>query len=272
MFEFWSQNGCDVILPYGYFVGAGTFHPECFFGSLSNKNKSIVYIQPSIRKADGRYGDSPNRLLTHHQIQVLIKPSPINIKELYFKSLEYIGLELNKHEIRFVDNNWESLSLGAMGCGWECLLDLMEITQFTYFQTIGNISLESIPVELAYGLERIILKLFKLDSIFDAMWSENISYKDLFQNNEYQFSKYFLEFDRWTVEDFYKLYEHGLSLSEDMYLVQYQILLEMNDIFNSLDARKKIGQFERKNFIDTKRKLSQICAENFISKQNNNLK
>ncbi len=269
LFKFWQNNGCSIILPLNYPVGAATFHPECFFGSLKNHDQSIVYLQPSIRKADGRYGKSPNRLLIHNQIQVIIKPAPLNIKDLYIKSLKHLGFNMQKNEVRFIDNNWESLSIGALGFGWECLLDLMEITQFTYFQTIGDIQLKSIPVELAYGLERLVIKLLGVDSIFDAMWDKNISYKDLFYQNEYQFSKYYLEFNKWTKEDFQKIYQHAINLSEDMYLAQYQNLLEMNDIFNSLDARKIIGQFERKNFIDIKRKLANICAQNFLKLQPN---
>ncbi len=267
LMEFWEKEGCDKIYTYDFPMSAGTFHPDCFFGSFLEK-KAIVYIQPCRRKADGRYGKSPNRFYIHHQVQVFINPIPPNINELYLKSLEYLGFNLKYQDVKFIENNWENTSLGSMGVGWEVWLNAMDVTQWTYFCTIGDMPLKkSTPVELAYGLERISLQLLNKDSIFDCMWSKNRSYKDQFQDREYEFSQYIFNVDNSTIDEFNNIYDKAqLAINTNLYIPTYELLLKMNDVFNSLDAQNKIDYLVRKLYMDKMRHVANECCRIFLEK------
>lgn len=271
LIEFWEKNGCEKLYSYDCPMSAGTFHPECFFGSFFDK-KAIVYIQPCRRKADGRYGKSPNRFFIHHQIQVFINPIPPNIRDLYFQSLQYIGLDTSFQDFKFIENNWENTSLGAIGVGWEVWCNAMEITQWTYFQTIGDIQLKkSTPVELAYGLERICLHVLNKESILDCHWNKNSTYQQKFQQREYEFSQYIFHVDSTKSDQFYQLYNQAqLAINAKLYIPTYELLLQMNDIFNSLDAQNKIDYLERKTYMDKMRYIANECCKIFI--ENNNIK
>jgi len=194
---FWQDQGCTIVQPYDMPAGAGTFHNATFLRSLSSKPWATAYVAPSRRPTDGRYGENPNRLGSYYQFQVLIKPSPDNIQELYLKSLEMLGLDIKKHDIRFVEDNWESPTLGAWGLGWEVWLDGMEVTQFTYFQQVGGIPCNPVSVEITYGVERLAMYLQEKESVFDLVWNENkfgvTTYGDVHKQSEYEFSKYNFE-------------------------------------------------------------------------------
>lgn len=191
--EFWAKEGCNIVQPYDIPAGAGTFHPATLLRSLDSTPWSVAYVAPSRRPTDGRYGENPNRLGAYYQFQVLIKPSLENIQDLYLKSLEYLGLDLSRHDIRFVEDNWESPTLGAWGLGWEVWLDGMEVTQFTYFQQVGGLPCDPVAVEITYGTERLAMYLQGVDSVFDIVWNENkhgiTTYADVHKEGEYQFSK-----------------------------------------------------------------------------------
>src|SRR5690554_2003514 len=188
--KYWSENGCNILQPYDMEMGAATFHPATFFGALRSTPFAVAYVQPCRRPKDGRYGQNPNRYQHYYQFQVLIKPSPENIRELYLGSLEALGIELIKHDIRFIEDDWESPTLGARGLGWEVWLDGMEITQFTYFQQVGGIEVFPANVELAYGLERIALYIQRVDDIKDIRWNETTAYGDIFFDKEVEFSHF----------------------------------------------------------------------------------
>ena len=193
--SFWADNGCLLTLPYDIEKGAGTFNPHTFFGVLGKKPWSVCYVEPSRRPTDGRYGENPNRLYIHHQLQVILKPSPVNVQDLYCQSLEAVGVDLERHDIRFVQDDWESPTLGAVGLGWEVWLDAMEITQFTYFQRMASRDLEPISVELTYGLERIAMFIQEKDDLFDLTYGSGtggteVSYRDIFKRREYETSCY----------------------------------------------------------------------------------
>jgi len=195
--EFWMKQGCNIVQPYDVPAGAGTFHPATFLRSLDSTPWATAYVAPSRRPTDGRYGENPNRLGSYYQFQALIKPSPDNIQELYLKSLEYLGLDVSEHDIRFVEDNWESPTLGAWGLGWEVWLNGMEVTQFTYFQQVGGIECNPVAVEITYGTERLAMYLQGVDNIFDIVWNENehgkTYYRDVHKESEIQFSKYNFE-------------------------------------------------------------------------------
>jgi glycyl-tRNA synthetase alpha chain len=195
--DFWQKEGCTIVQPYDISAGAGTFHPATFLRSLDSKPWATAYVAPSRRPTDGRYGENPNRLGSYYQFQVLIKPSPNNIQELYLKSLEYLGLDTKRNDIRFVEDNWESPTLGAWGLGWEVWLNGMEVTQFTYFQQVGGFQCNPVSVEITYGTERLAMYLQGVDSVFDIVWNkrgdEVITYKDIHHRSEVEFSKYNFE-------------------------------------------------------------------------------
>lgn len=267
LIEFWQKQGCEYVIPYDYPMSAATFHPQCFFGTFDDK-KSLVYIQPCRRKADGRYGKSPNRFFIHHQVQVFINPIPENIRDLYFESLAYAGLNLEEQDFKFIENNWENTSLGATGVGWEVWCNAMEITQWTYFHKIGDIALNSTPVELAYGLERVALHILDKETINECMWTHSISYQDQFQRREYEFSQYIFSIDDITIEDFLKLYKKAQNLiNHGLYIPTYEILLEMNSIFNGLDAQCKIDYFSRKTYIENLRSIANECCKLHIKQK-----
>lgn len=261
--DFWQKQGCVILQPYDIPSGAGTFHPATFLRSLDNKPWSTAYVAPSRRPTDGRYGQNPNRLGSYYQFQVLIKPSPDNIQELYLKSLEALGLDIKKHDIRFVEDNWESPTLGAWGLGWEVWLDGMEVTQFTYFQQVGGYECDPVAVEITYGTERLAMYLQGVESVFDILWSEGVTYADVHKEGEFEFSKYHFE-----VADTSMLFNHfndyvkecNRALEEKLPLVAYDYCLLASHTFNMLDARKAISVTERQNYILKVRELAKGCA------------
>ncbi|MDR3346189.1 MAG: glycine--tRNA ligase subunit alpha [Campylobacteraceae bacterium] len=265
--DFWQKQGCNIIQPYDISAGAGTFHQATFLRSLGKKPWSAAYVAPSRRPTDGRYGENPNRLGSYYQFQVIIKPSPDGIQSLYLKSLEALGLEIKKHDIRFVEDNWESPTLGAWGLGWEVWLDGMEVTQFTYFQQVGGIACDPIPVEITYGVERLAMYLQEVDSVFDIIWNSNeygtTTYRDVHHQSEYEFSKYNFE-----VADTQMLFaqfeaaqlECKRCLDANLSLPAYDYCLVASHTFNVLDARKAISVTERQNYILKIRELAKGCA------------
>ena len=265
--QFWSMQGCNVLQPYDIPSGAGTFHPATLLRSLDSKPWATAYVAPSRRPTDGRYGENPNRLGSYYQFQALIKPSPDNIQDLYLKSLEYLGLDLSKHDIRFVEDNWESPTLGAWGLGWEVWLDGMEVTQFTYFQQVGGIPCDPVAVEITYGTERLAMYLQGVDNIFDIVWNENeygtTTYKDIHFESEVQFSKY--NFELANTDMLFKHFDDAFDeckkcLEEGLPLPAYDQCMMASHCFNTLDARKAISATERQNYILKVRKLSIGCA------------
>ena len=265
--QFWADEGCNIVQPYDIPAGAGTFHPMTLLRSLDSKPWSTAYVAPSRRPTDGRYGENPNRLGSYYQFQVLIKPSPDNIQELYLKSLEFLGLDLSKHDIRFVEDNWESPTLGAWGLGWEVWLDGMEVTQFTYFQQVGGIACDPIAVEITYGTERLAMYLQNVDNIFDIVWNENkfgkTKYKDIHLMSEIEFSKYNFE-----VADTQMLFSHfedakkecKSALDAGLPLAAYDQCMVASHTFNVLDARKAISATQRQNYILQIRELVFGCT------------
>ena len=264
---YWAEQGCVVQQPYDMEVGAGTFHPATLLRALGPEPWKSAYPQPSRRPTDGRYGDNPNRLQHYYQYQVVIKPSPLNIQELYLKSLERFGLNLLEHDIRFVEDDWESPTLGASGLGWEVWLDGMEITQFTYFQQAGSIDLHPTTVEITYGLERIAMYLQGVESVYDIAWNNEISYGEIFHRAEVEFSTF--NFEEANVEKllmFFDSYEEeALKLVEkNLILPAYDYCLKCSHTFNLLDARKAIGVNERTRYIGRIRNIARKVAEAFV--------
>ncbi len=266
--QFWKEQGCNILQPYDIPAGAGTFHPATFLRSLDSTPWSTAYVAPSRRPTDGRYGENPNRLGSYYQFQVLIKPSPENIQELYLKSLEYLGLDLSQHDIRFVEDNWESPTLGAWGLGWEVWLNGMEVTQFTYFQQVGGIACDPVAVEITYGTERLAMYLQNVDNILDIMWNENehgkTFYRDIHMESEYQFSTYQFEIadtDMLFANFDMKAKECKRTLEAGLPLPAYDLCMEASHTFNVLDARKAISVTERANYILQIRELTKGCAE-----------
>jgi len=264
---YWQDEGCTIVQPYDMPAGAGTFHNATFLRSLGSKPWSTAYVAPSRRPTDGRYGENPNRLGAYYQFQVLIKPSPDNIQELYLKSLEVLGLDLSKHDIRFVEDNWESPTLGAWGLGWEVWLDGMEVTQFTYFQQVGGIPCDLISVEITYGVERLAMYLQEKDSVYDLVWNENkhgiTTYGDVHKQSEYEFSKY--NFEIADVKMLLNQFEQSCDeckriLEADLPLPAYDYCLMASHTFNVLDARKAISVTQRQNYMLKIRELAKGCA------------
>ena len=265
---YWADLGCNIVQPYDIPSGAGTFHNATFLKTLDSRPWSTAYVAPSRRPTDGRYGENPNRLGAYYQFQVLIQPSPENIQELYLKSLEALDLDLSQHDIRFVEDNWESPTLGAWGLGWEVWLDGMEVTQFTYFQQVGGFACESVAVEITYGTERLAMYLQNVDSVYDIIWNENehgvTTYGDIHKQSEYEFSKYNFE-----IADTDMLFKHfddyanecKKILEQKLALPAYDYCLLASHTFNTLDARKAISVTERQNYILKVRELAKGCAE-----------
>ncbi|WRA43079.1 glycine--tRNA ligase subunit alpha [Helicobacter pylori] len=265
--EYWKDQGCLVIQPYDIPAGAGTFHPATLLRSLDKKPWNVAYVAPSRRPTDGRYGENPNRLGSYYQFQVVIKPSPSNIQELYLKSLEVLGINLNEHDIRFVEDNWESPTLGAWGLGWEVWLDGMEVTQFTYFQQVGGIPCNPIPVEITYGLERLAMYVQKVENILEIEWAkkdnESVRYMQVHLESEYEFSKYHFEIASVTrlLEMFKNAQAEALHcLKNKLPLPAYDLVMLCSHFFNILDARKAISVAERQNYILQIRDLAKGCA------------
>jgi glycyl-tRNA synthetase alpha chain len=262
--RYWGEQGCAILQPYDAEMGAGTFHPATFLRSLGPKPWRCAYVQPCRRPGDARYGENPNRLGHYYQFQVLIKPSPKDVQDLYIGSLEAIGIDLTKHDLRFVEDNWESPTLGAWGLGWEVWLDGMEVTQFTYFQQCGGIELDPISVELTYGLERIAMYLQGVDDVFDLTWVDGISYRDVYHRNEVEQSKYNFEHADTAVlfQLFQAAADESLKLStEGLSLPAYDQAMKCSHTFNLLDARGAISVAERANYIRRIRELAVNCAK-----------
>ena len=265
--NFWNSKGCAISNPYDIETGAGTFNPNTFLMSLGPEPWNIAYVEPSRRPKDGRYGENPNRVYQHHQFQVIMKPSPDNIQELYLDSLKMLGIDPTKHDIRFVEDDWESPTLGAWGLGWEVWLDGMEVTQFTYFQQVGGLELESVPVEITYGLERLAIYIQGKDNIYDLEWTEGVNYGDMRLQMEYEFSKYSFEIaDREAHFTWYDMFEKEANRALDAGLVYpaYDYVLKCSHIFNVLDARGAISVTERQSYILRVRDLAKKCAEVFV--------
>ncbi|GAA8059969.1 glycine--tRNA ligase subunit alpha [Helicobacter pylori] len=265
--EYWKNQGCLVIQPYDIPAGAGTFHPATLLRSLDKKPWNVAYVAPSRRPTDGRYGENPNRLGSYYQFQVVIKPSPSNIQELYLKSLEVLGINFNEHDIRFVEDNWESPTLGAWGLGWEVWLDGMEVTQFTYFQQVGGIPCSPIPVEITYGLERLAMYVQKVENILEIEWAkknhDSVNYAQVHLESEYEFSKY--HFEVASVKRLLEMFKNAQAealhcLENKLPLPAYDFVMLCSHFFNILDARKAISVAERQNYILQIRDLAKGCA------------
>ena len=269
--KYWSKQGCVVLQPYDIEVGAGTFHPATTLRSLGPKPWKAAYVQPSRRPTDGRYGDNPNRLQHYYQFQVLIKPSPKNIKKLYLNSLTTIGINYKDHDIRFVEDDWESPTLGAVGLGWEVWCDGMEITQFTYFQKMAGFECKPVSVELTYGLERICMFTQQKKNVFDLLWNDaGIKYKDVFQQAEKEFSAY--NFEHANTDNLLKIFNmlemEAKSLTEKkISLPAYDQCLKASHVFNILDARGVISVAQRAEYIGRIREITKGVAEIWLSTQ-----
>jgi len=269
--EFWVKQGCAIIQPYDRPVGAGTFHPATFFRVLGPEPWRVSYVQPTRRPTDGRYGENPNRLQHYYQYQVIIKPAPINSQELYLASLSHLGIKKSIHDIRFLHDDWESPTLGAWGLGWEVRLDGMEVTQFTYFQEVGGITLDPISVELTYGIERLALYLQGVESVFDLEWGNGLTYGELFHTAEEQGSRFNFEkadpaqllqwFDGCEREANALLGEAGSALV----LPAYDACLQLSHLFNLLDARGALSVTERARFIGRVRHVARRCAQGYLA-------
>ena len=267
--HYWAKNGCNILQPYDMEMGAGTFHPATFFGALGKKPTAIAYAQPCRRPKDGRYGENPNRLQHYYQFQVIIKPTPDNIQTLYLKSLQAIDIETEKHDIRFVEDDWESPTLGASGLGWEVWFDGMEISQFTYFQQVGGIEVFPISVELTYGLERLAMYIQDVDDFKDLKWDDTTKYGDLFFDKEIEFSEF--NFKLANVKSLFasfKDYEQQASnlIKEKLVYPAYDYLLKCSHTFNLLDARGVISVTERASYIGRIRKMAKECALLYVEK------
>ena len=269
--SFWGKNGCVLLQPYDLEVGAGTFHPATTLRSLGPKPWKAAYVQPSRRPTDGRYGKNPNRLQHYYQFQVIIKPSPKNIKQTYLKSLAAIGINVKNHDIRFVEDDWESPTLGASGLGWEVWCDGMEITQFTYFQQMTGIECKPVPAEITYGLERLCMFVQGKNNVFDLDWNnEGVKYKEVFFQAEKEFSAYNFEFA--NTEILLKNFETTeleckSLLDKKLSLPAYDQCLKASHIFNLLDARGVIGVAERTGYITRIRELAKGCGALWLSSQ-----
>jgi glycyl-tRNA synthetase alpha chain len=269
--KFWSKQGCVLLQPYDLEVGAGTFHPATTLRSLGPNPWKAAYVQPSRRPTDGRYGENPNRLQHYYQFQVIIKPSPKNIKNIYLKSLSAIGIDIKKHDVRFIEDDWESPTLGAAGLGWEVWCDGMEITQFTYFQQMTGIDCKPVQVELTYGLERLCMFVQGKKNIFDIEWnSEGVKYKDVFHQSEKEFSAYNFEHaDTKILLSSFECAEKECKslLNKKLALPAYDQCLKASHIFNLLDARGVIGVAERANYIDRIRDLAKGSGKLWLENQ-----
>ena len=269
--QYWADYGCVVLQPLDIEVGAGTFHPATFLRSIGPETWNTAYVQPSRRPTDGRYGENPNRLQHYYQFQVILKPSPENIQQLYLDSLESLGIDTSIHDIRFVEDNWESPTLGAWGLGWEVWLNGMEVTQFTYFQQVGGLDCYPVSGEITYGIERIAMYLQGVNSIYDIVWADGpdgvVTYGDVFKQNEVEMSAF--NFEHADIELLFryfdecetqceKLIENGLALPA------YEQVLKASHYFNLLDARQAISVTERQRFILRVRSLSRMVAEAYF--------
>ena len=265
--RFWAERGCLILQSYDNEVGAGTFHPATFLKALGPEPWKTAYVQASRRPTDGRYGKNPNRLQHYYQYQVLLKPAPAYIQDLYLESLSSFGLALKEHDIRFVQDDWESPTLGAWGLGWEVRLDGMEITQFTYFQEIGGIPLDPVSVEITYGLERVAMYLQGVDNVYDLQWTDTLRYGEVHHEGEVQFSRYNFEAaDVAALKNLFDLAEaEGKALmGKDLVLPAYDQCIKSSHLFNLLDARGAISVTERTGYIGRVRGLARACAAHYL--------
>ena len=274
--DYWHDNGCVILQPYDLELGAGTFHSATTLWALGNKPYRAAYVQPSRRPSDSRFGENPNRLYKHHQFQAVLKPAPKDMQELYLKSLERIGIDLKKHDIRFVEDDWESPTLGASGLGWEVWCDGTEVSQFTYMQQIGGIDCNMIPGEITYGLERLALYIQGKDNVYDLSFNKtkdeenSKSYRDIFHQAEYEFSEYALNKANTDVlfRNFNELEEECNSLvSSKLVLPAYEQCIKASNVFNLLDARGVISVTERAYYISRVRNMVKKCCVLWIKKQ-----
>jgi glycyl-tRNA synthetase alpha chain len=268
--RFWADQGCVIQQPYDIEVGAGTFNPATLLRALGPEPWKVAYVEPSRRPTDGRYGENPNRLQHYYQYQVILKPSPLNVQELYLESLRVLGLDPLEHDIRFVEDDWESPTLGAWGLGWEVWLDGMEITQFTYFQQAGGIDLKPVSVELTYGPERICMYLQKVENVYDLEWTKGIRYGDIHLKGEWEFSTY--NFEKADVDMLFKLFdmyeaESLRIIDQKLVLPAYDYCLKCSHTFNLLDARGAISVAERSRLIGRVRNLARLCAESYLKQR-----
>lgn len=265
--NYWAAQKCVIGQPYDVEKGAGTMNPSTFLRALGPEPWNVAYVEPSRRPADGRYGENPNRLYQHHQYQVIMKPSPANIQELYLESLKLLGIDPLKHDIRFVEDNWESPTLGAWGLGWEVWLDGMEITQFTYFQQVGSIDVKPVSVEITYGLERLAMYIQGVENVFDLEWVDGVSYGAIFGQNELENSIYSFELaDARLLFHLFDCYEkEALRILESgLVLPAYDYVLKCSHTFNVLDARGAISVSERTGFIGRVRHMARECAKQYL--------
>ena len=270
--QFWAERGCVVMQPYDKEMGAGTFHPSTFLRAIGPEPWSAAYVQPCRRPTDGRYGDNPFRLQHYYQYQVVLKPSPDDIQDLYLDSLRVIGIDPNVHDIRFVEDNWESPTLGAWGLGWEVWLNGMEVTQFTYFQQVGGLECRPVTGEITYGLERLAMYLQSVESIFDLVWTDGplgrITYGDVYHQNEVEQSTY--NFEEADVDALFHSFDHAEHecarlIDAKLVLPAYERMLEASHFFNLLDARKAISVSERQRFILRVRTMARAIADAYFA-------
>ena len=268
--KFWGEQGCIIMQPYDIEKGAGTMNPSTFLRALGPEPWNVAYIEPCRRPADGRYGENPNRLQHYYQYQVILKPSPDNIQELYLQSLEALGINTLEHDIRFVEDNWESPTLGAWGLGWEVWLDGMEVTQFTYFQQCGGIDCKPVCGEITYGLERLATFIQGVDSVYDIQWVGDVQYRDVFHQNEVDYSEYnFKVADTDMLFMFFDAYEKEAMRVVEAGLVQpaYDYVLKCSHTFNLLDARGAISVTERTHHIARVRNMARACAQGYVKQR-----
>jgi len=268
--KYWADQGCIVQQPYDIEVGAGTFNPATFLRSLGPEPWNVAYVEPSRRPTDGRYGENPNRLQHYYQYQVIMKPSPLDIQDLYLNSLKSFGIDPLEHDIRFVEDDWESPTLGAWGLGWEVWLDGMEITQFTYFQQVGGFDLNPVCVEITYGIERICMYLQEIDNVYDLEWGNGVKYGDVHHKGEVEFSHYnFEEADVEMLRKLFDMYEReAIEMSEKGFVLPtYDYCLKCSHAFNILDARGAISVTERTSYIGRVRNLARLSAEGYLKQR-----
>jgi len=268
--QFWGEQGCIIAQPYDVEKGAGTMNPATFLRALGPEPWNVAYVEPSRRPTDGRYGENPNRLQHYFQYQVILKPSPDNVQELYLQSLERLGINPREHDIRFVEDNWESPTLGAWGLGWEVWLDGMEVTQFTYFQQCGGIDCKPVCAEITYGLERLTTYIQNKDNVYDIEWVGDVTYGDIYLQNEIDYSHYNFEVaDIEALQTWFDMYEREAKrvVEKGLVLPAYDYVLKCSHTFNLLDARGAISVTERTSYIARVRALARLCAQAYVEQR-----
>ena len=268
--EYWSRQGCILAQPYDLEVGAGTMHPATFLRVLGPEPWQVAYVEPSRRPTDGRYGENPNRLQHYYQFQVILKPSPADVQEMYLESLKELGISGREHDIRFVEDNWESPTLGAWGLGWEGWLDGMEITQFTYFQQVGGLDVKPVAAEITYGIERLCMFIQGINNVYDLKWNDKLTYGDVHHQDEVEYSHFnFQHADISLLQELFRSYEQEAQKLLDAGLVRpaYDYVLKCSHTFNLLDARGAISVTERTGYIGRVRNLARQAAEGYLAQR-----